>query len=248
LTSHDAPATPPVITHPTPPNAAVAACDAIATLTCLTVYADAYIAPADVRAVLATLAELTAQLPVALTQAAQWLEGEALSGRLAHAHADPPAAAAVAVSAVLELRDVVEQAGDCALAAAMLLTDAGELAGNLRSRNPMTEPRTAPEVPAVWPCSAYGAEGLGIGALCFLAATGERLCQDPHVCAAVMGAERRRVFARIHELAAAGDADAAYLAAEFSSPDQLLNADPGGTPPAQDPAQDRRADQSSGPA
>lgn len=77
-----------------------------------------------------------------------------------------------------------------------------------------------------WACEAYGAEGAGVGALCFAAAPGRRVCDSQQVCARVMGAERQRVFDRIQELAARGDPDAQYLAGEFPSPEGLLGGNP----------------------
>lgn len=76
-----------------------------------------------------------------------------------------------------------------------------------------------------WSCEAYGddPELREIGAMCFRSA-GPRVCQDLAECGGVMAAERRRVFSRIQELAAGGDPVAVYLAEEFTSPDQLLNA------------------------
>lgn len=78
-------------------------------------------------------------------------------------------------------------------------------------------------------CEAYGPEGREFGALCFTAGPGERSCQSPGECHAVMDAERMRVFRRISEMAAAGDPVAAYLAGEFTSPDQLLGGADAGT-------------------
>jgi len=80
-------------------------------------------------------------------------------------------------------------------------------------------------------CEAYGpAPEMGVAALCFFANPGSRVCAGPSVCHTRMTAERQRVFARIQEMAAAGDPDGAYLAGEFTSPDQLLGGgagDPG---------------------
>jgi hypothetical protein len=75
---------------------------------------------------------------------------------------------------------------------------------------------------AGWDCEAYGPVGREIGALCFFAADGERICDGLDDCRRVMAAERRRVFQRIQELAARGDWTAAWLAKEFTSPEQLL--------------------------
>jgi hypothetical protein len=80
---------------------------------------------------------------------------------------------------------------------------------------------TAPA--ADWPCEAYGPEGLEHGARCFFSPDlGARDCIDPEDCHARMTDERRRVFSRISELAAAGDPVALQLAEDFTSPDQLL--------------------------
>lgn len=73
-----------------------------------------------------------------------------------------------------------------------------------------------------WDCEAYGLDAADAGALCFFAPQGERVCEDLIECRGKMAAERRRVFERINDLAAAGDETAQYLAQEFSSPDQLL--------------------------
>ncbi|WP_431935847.1 hypothetical protein [Micromonospora sp. RP3T] len=89
------------------------------------------------------------------------------------------------------------------------MTEAGDQAGGT--------------TPATWDCEAYGPEGTRIGALCFLAGElGERVCRSPGECAEQAGSERRRVFRRINELAAAGRADFVYLVEEFARPDQLL--------------------------
>jgi hypothetical protein len=76
--------------------------------------------------------------------------------------------------------------------------------------------------PSGWDCSAYGPGAAEVGALCFLAGD-RRVCADLGECKRVMTSERQRVFARISELAAAGDQVAIYIAAEFTHPDQLLN-------------------------
>jgi hypothetical protein len=75
---------------------------------------------------------------------------------------------------------------------------------------------------ADWPCEAYGMAGLEHGARCFFADLDDRTCIDPLVCHLALYAERRRVFRVIHERAAAGDPVAQMLAADFTSPDQLL--------------------------
>jgi hypothetical protein len=79
-----------------------------------------------------------------------------------------------------------------------------------------------------WDCEAYGPGAADVGALCFLAGeTGTRVCADRAVCNTTMTAERQRVFARIQERGASPDADDAdrFLAAEFTAPEQLLNAE-----------------------
>lgn len=76
---------------------------------------------------------------------------------------------------------------------------------------------------SAWACEAYGPEGAGYGALCFLSGEiGIRLCESAGDCRLVMTAERQRVFQRIQELAAQGDETAACLAGEFAGPEQLL--------------------------
>jgi hypothetical protein len=77
-----------------------------------------------------------------------------------------------------------------------------------------------------WICEAYNEGAAEHGALCFVAAElGTRLCPSQTRCKAVMVAERQRIYGRIQELAAAGDTAAIFLAAEFTSPDQLLGGD-----------------------
>ena len=81
---------------------------------------------------------------------------------------------------------------------------------------------------AEWVCAAYGADGRGIGAVCFV--SGElhvRVCASLAECRRVMAAERQHVFDRIREGAAAGDPDMVFLAGEFAGPDELLGG--GGT-------------------
>jgi hypothetical protein len=73
-----------------------------------------------------------------------------------------------------------------------------------------------------WDCEAYGPRGAEVGALCFIAPEGGRLCRSPEHCRDVMAEERQRVFNRIQRLAAAGIPDFVYLAAEFPTPDTLL--------------------------
>jgi hypothetical protein len=76
-------------------------------------------------------------------------------------------------------------------------------------------------VAEVWPCEAYGPEGLEFGALCFMSAD-ERVCASPADCARAMASERRRVFRRINELAASGSETGELLADKFTRPGQLL--------------------------
>lgn len=73
-----------------------------------------------------------------------------------------------------------------------------------------------------WACPAYGADGAAVGAICFFADLHERSCTSEAVCHGRLAVERRRVFRRITEMAAAGDPVGEYLAAEFTSPDHLL--------------------------
>lgn len=82
----------------------------------------------------------------------------------------------------------------------------------------------------VWWCEAYGPppdgdEQAATGAWprCFLESEPiERRCATAQECAETMAAERTRVHARIHELAAEGDPVAELLAADFPTPDELL--------------------------
>lgn len=72
-------------------------------------------------------------------------------------------------------------------------------------------------------CEAYGPEAAEAGALCFVpGALGVRVCLTREICTLTMARSRRRLFQRIQELAAAGDETAAYLAEEFTGPEQLL--------------------------
>jgi hypothetical protein len=74
-----------------------------------------------------------------------------------------------------------------------------------------------------WDCEAYGPDGRGFGALCFLSGElGKRKCVSKAECAGAMGGQRRRVFRRIQELAAAGDPVGVDLAETFTDPEQLL--------------------------
>lgn len=73
-----------------------------------------------------------------------------------------------------------------------------------------------------WDCEAYGPEGTGIGVICFFADPGRRTCSDPVDCHARMAVERRRVYSRIHDLAADGNEACVYLASVFTDPEQIL--------------------------
>lgn len=79
-----------------------------------------------------------------------------------------------------------------------------------------------------WECEAYAPDGSSAGALCFFADPGTRNCGSQAECSAAMAAARQVLFARI-QAAAQDDPDMAYLAGEFTSPDQLLGG-PGITP------------------
>lgn len=89
----------------------------------------------------------------------------------------------------------------------------------------------ADPAPAPWHCEAYGPDAAHLGALCFVGELLAGRCRSADRCREVMTAERERLFARIQELAAAGDPTGTWLAGQFTSPDQLL----GG------PAEDLRA-------
>jgi hypothetical protein len=78
-------------------------------------------------------------------------------------------------------------------------------------------------------CEAY--EGLPAAAaedaLCFFAEPGKRVCDSRPSCEFRMAAERQRVFRQIHQRAAEPTGEAideayAYLATEFTDPEQLL--------------------------
>lgn len=73
-----------------------------------------------------------------------------------------------------------------------------------------------------WDCQAYGPDAEAVGALCFFADPGARLCGTQDECRTRLAGERVRVFERIHDLAASGDPTGQYLAAEFTHPEQLL--------------------------
>lgn len=75
-----------------------------------------------------------------------------------------------------------------------------------------------------WTCEAYDAElEAATGARCFFAEPGERACHTQAECTTAMAAERQRVHRQIRELAAHGDETSAFLAEEFTNPQQLLN-------------------------
>lgn len=79
-----------------------------------------------------------------------------------------------------------------------------------------------------WDCEAYGPGGRDFGALCFVAGeAGARVCWSPLECHLTMAAERQRVWQLIQERAA-GDPDMAYLAGEFTEPEQLLGGNDSG--------------------
>lgn len=86
----------------------------------------------------------------------------------------------------------------------------------------------ANRAPRDWHCEAYGPEAAAVGVRCYFESA-RGACALPSECAHNMATERQRVFARINELAAAGDETGAYLSGEFTNPDQLLNADRDGT-------------------
>lgn len=78
---------------------------------------------------------------------------------------------------------------------------------------------------AEFDCEAYGPEARKLGAHCFLAGLDERACSTRAECAASMGGERRRLFRRIKELAAADEKNEgpwSALSAELTDPEQLL--------------------------
>jgi hypothetical protein len=78
-------------------------------------------------------------------------------------------------------------------------------------------------IDSLFDCEAYGPEPRKAGAECFI--SGElhkRVCGSQNECRQVVDAERKRIFRRINELAAAEDQNMAYLAEVFSAPDQLF--------------------------
>ncbi|MFI7608877.1 hypothetical protein ACIBTV_27705 [Micromonospora sp. NPDC049366] len=98
----------------------------------------------------------------------------------------------------------------------------------------MSEAGDAAPAVAGWDCLAYGSElPPEVGALCFVADVGARVCRSQDECREQLGGEQRRVFRRINELAAAGgDPVMAYLAEAFPTPDRLLAGDDEARPPA----------------
>jgi hypothetical protein len=58
--------------------------------------------------------------------------------------------------------------------------------------------------------------------LCFFAEVNARVCASQAACSETMAAERQRVWRRINELAAGGDATGEFLAGEFTDPGQIL--------------------------
>lgn len=78
-----------------------------------------------------------------------------------------------------------------------------------------------------WDCEAYGSDPavIATGARCYFAEPHQRKCLDRTQCARAMAAERELVYGRITEMAANGDETGIYLAEQFDSPDQILNAD-----------------------
>lgn len=76
-----------------------------------------------------------------------------------------------------------------------------------------------------WPCEAYGAGGLEVGARCFVADLGDRLCLSRAECGEIVAESRARLFARINELAAQGDPTGIFLAREFPTPQEIFKGD-----------------------
>lgn len=78
-----------------------------------------------------------------------------------------------------------------------------------------------------WACTAYGPDGLRVGALCFVADKDQRRCPSRADCERVMHDERRRLYRRLQIAAAAGDELWASVLADIDGPDELLGgADP----------------------
>jgi hypothetical protein len=61
------------------------------------------------------------------------------------------------------------------------------------------------ELEPAWPCEAYGAEGLEVGAVCFVGDVGRRVCGSAVECRVVLAGCREQLAARLQELAAGGD-------------------------------------------
>jgi hypothetical protein len=77
-----------------------------------------------------------------------------------------------------------------------------------------------------WVCEAYGPEMAELGHVCFFAhQENTRVCPSQAICREAMRAKRQDIFRRISELAAAGHPEMEFLEGEFSSPDQIQNAD-----------------------
>lgn len=73
-----------------------------------------------------------------------------------------------------------------------------------------------------WPCEAYGAGGVELGILCFMAAAGARVCGSRLQCHESMAAKREQAHARMTAGAERGDPVFIALAAEFTRPDLML--------------------------
>jgi hypothetical protein len=104
------------------------------------------------------------------------------------------------------------------------------------------------EAAADWDCEAYGPDGRGVGALCFVAEPGTRRCGSAGECALVMTGARWQLFTTITARAAAGDETSQYLASVFTSPGQLLGGpmDPPDVPDAEDDDQGQGGDGGAG--
>ncbi|WP_433574175.1 hypothetical protein [Nocardia brasiliensis] len=88
--------------------------------------------------------------------------------------------------------------------------------------------------PDAWYCEAYGPELAEI-ATCFFAEARGHACTDAEECGRLMAAQRQQLLARINEMAAHGDETGAYLASQFTHPEQLLG---GRLAPADDENED----------
>lgn len=100
----------------TPAELAVSAVAAVHALNHATTFGGGYTAPADVNVTLGELQRMLERLPQALEQAGQWLENEAVAGRVGHDQApgDVRYARVAASSLVLALTTAAEYAGDAA--------------------------------------------------------------------------------------------------------------------------------------